>query len=266
MQNQRGAFMTLLRVLATNAKTVYLFVCNYNVIVLVWATIGTFCAKRSQQRSTVLSFDASHGRYPIDTSSYDVLSYASLYWANTIKSFSLSTLWMFIVALNFSISNQRQSTSVHEDKFNKPWRPLPSQRITPSQASTLLVITTTLGLLFSYVFGGLNPYLIQLAASYHYNDLGGAHGHHLIRDVLNAIGLTSWLYGCIDVAGGPTVRYSSSDAITGLTLVAAVTTTIAIQDFRDIYGDRQCGRATFPIVIGLRASFSPSQYSCGHLG
>jgi hypothetical protein len=28
-------------------KTMYLFACNYNVIILVWATIGTICAKRS---------------------------------------------------------------------------------------------------------------------------------------------------------------------------------------------------------------------------
>ena len=253
MRQQFSAVLSLRKFLKFNVKTIYLFVCNYNVIILVWATIGTLCAKRSQQRSTIPSYNASREGSSIDTSSTGIsgiLAHASLYSVDTIKGFLLSTIWVFTVALNFSISNQRQPASVHEDKLNKPWRPIPSQRITPSQASTLLINTSTFGLLFSSVFGGLGPYLIQLAASYHYNDLGGAHGHHVVRDVLNAIGMTSWLYGCIEVAGGPTVRYSNSDASTALTLIAAVTTTIAIQDFRDIYGDRKCGRATLPIVVG----------------
>jgi 4-hydroxybenzoate polyprenyltransferase len=186
------------------------------------------------------------------------------HWVEGLTGFLLSLVWVTIVALGFSISNQRRPSSVQEDTLNKPWRPLPSQRITPSQASTLLVVTSLIGLSYSTVFGGLGPYLVQLAASYHYNDLGGAQGHHVVRDILNAIGMTSWLYGCIDVAGGSDFHFSKSELYTSMTLIAAITTTIAIQDFRDQEGDRACGRATFPIVLGhgvARATLAASVLS-----
>ncbi|KAF2870612.1 UbiA prenyltransferase family [Massariosphaeria phaeospora] len=169
---------------------------------------------------------------------------------DTLKSFSLSFFWVAIVAMGFSISNQRQPASIHEDSLNKPWRPIPSQRITPSQANTLFSVVTVMGLVYSGLFGGLGPYLIQLAATYMYNDLGGAQGHHVIRDFLNAVGMTSWVFGCIDVAAGPGFHFTSADLIPSAVLAAAITTTIAIQDFRDFDGDRECGRATLPIAIG----------------
>ncbi|KAF2011830.1 hypothetical protein BU24DRAFT_353788 [Aaosphaeria arxii CBS 175.79] len=165
-------------------------------------------------------------------------------------------IWVTIVALGFSISNQRKPTSIQEDGFNKPWRPLPSKRITPSQANALLAVSTAVGLFFSMVYGGLVPYIIQLAASYHYNDLGGAQGHYVIRDGLNAIGMTSWLYGCIEVAGGPDLHFSKSDLTTSVTLFIAITTTIAVQDLRDLDGDSKCGRATMPITLGHKTARS----------
>ncbi|KAF2681133.1 hypothetical protein K458DRAFT_457743 [Lentithecium fluviatile CBS 122367] len=222
-----------------HSKTVYLFICNYNVIIIVWAGMGTISSKRSTHHTAVLHFSNSQN---------------TSHWADTLKSFSLSMIWVIIVALGFSISNQRQPASIQEDSLNKPWRPLPSRRITSSQASAILLITTIIGLLYSVFLGGLVPYLIQLVASYYYNDLGGAQGHHVIRDALNAIGMTSWLFGCIKVAGGPGFQFSNSELFTSVALVAAIVTTIAIQDFRDLDGDRECGRATLPIVLGHGAA------------
>jgi 4-hydroxybenzoate polyprenyltransferase len=245
------------RRLAFNIKTLYLFICNYNVIILIWAAMGTICAKRSTHQPFASPLYTSPSRSLNDTRTMTpdaFLGFPGFHlqweWMDTLKSFSLSAVWVLIVALGFSISNQRQPTSIREDSVNKPWRPLPSQRITPSQASTLLVITSIIGLLFSSVFGGLVPYLLQLAASYHYNDLGGAQGHHAVRDLLNGIGMTAWLFGCMDVAGGPGFRFSNSDLATSVVLTAAIATTIAIQDFRDLDGDSKCGRATLPIVLG----------------
>jgi 4-hydroxybenzoate polyprenyltransferase len=243
------------RGLKFHIKTIYLFICNYNVIVVVWALLGTTISMRSTHHSDILySFQTTSKSKLIKTFgsiNHDRSDLAiDFHWVDVLTGFSLSLVWVTIVALGFSISNQRRPSSVQEDTLNKPWRPLPSQRITPSQASALLVVTSLIGLSYSTVFGGLGPYLVQLAASYHYNDLGGAQSHHVVRDILNAIGVTSWLYGCIDVAGGSDFHFSTSELYTSMTIVAATTTTIAIQDFRDLEGDRACGRATFPIVLG----------------
>jgi hypothetical protein len=245
--------IALARRLAFNLKTVYLFVCNDIIIIVIWAAMGTICSQRSTYYPAVVSISAAPNTPSSDIgyiAYHRFLSFLDVPWANMLKGFSLSAVWVFMVSLGFSISNQRQPVSVQEDTLNKPWRPLPSHRITFLQASKLLSITTTIGLLFSSVFGGLGPYLIQLAASYYYNDLGGAQGHHFIRDLLNGIGMTAWLFGCIDIAGGPGFHFSISNVANSVVLIAAITCTIAIQDFRDLDGDLQCGRATFPIVFG----------------
>jgi hypothetical protein len=248
------------RRLAFNLKTVYL--CNYNVIIFIWAAMGTICSRRTTHHSVTSPLAVFPNRSLNDTQTIvsDGLLYFRIYpwagslpslqWMHILQSFSLSAVWALIVALGFSILNQRQPTSIQEGKFNKPWRPLPSHRITPSQASILLIVTSIVGFLFSTIVSSLGPYLIQFAASYHYNDLGGAQGHYVIRNVLNAIGMTGWLFGCIEVAGGPGFRFSNSQLVTSIVLMAAITTTIAIQDFRDLDGDRKCGRATLPIVLG----------------
>ena len=175
-------------------------------------------------------------------------------WDYPLKGLVMSFIWITIIALGFSISNQRGPASIQEDSINKPWRPIPSGRISPSQATSLLRFVVAVGFLISMRFGGLAPYIVQLAATYHYNDLGGAQGHYIIRDLLNAIGMTSWLYGCIDVAGGVHLRLHETDPTTALLLVAAITMTIAVQDLRDLDGDRKCGRATLPIIFGNRNS------------
>lgn len=256
-------FQALTQRMAYNFRTVYLFVCNYNFIVLLWAGVGTICSKNLLRHTTHPSTDHPlpiHQTYIRPTPNILINTTPELGqaiqfgdtsdWTDSLKRFSASLTWVFIVALSFSISNQRHPASVQEDKVNKPWRPLPSYRITSAQASRLLLVTTTVGLFFSISFGGLWPYILQLVASYHYNDLGGAKGHHFVRGLLNAVGMTAWLFGCVDVARGRDVQFSKSELTTGLVLVASIVSTIAIQDFRDFEGDYKCGRATLPIVLG----------------
>lgn len=237
VQKEHNSTMATRRNSVFNFYTFYLFIRNYNVIILVWSILGTICSKRLLQQPTITELLASRSLF-------------AHYWMDLLRSLILSGTWVFIAAICFSISNQRSPSSIQEDGINKPWRPIPSQRITVSEANTLLFLSTLGGFLLSIAYGGVAPYLIQLAAPYYYNDLGGSKGHHFIRDFLNAVGMTSWLYGCIQAAGGPTMQFVNSELVTSVLLVAAITTTIAIQDFRDIEGDEKCGRATFTIVIG----------------
>jgi 4-hydroxybenzoate polyprenyltransferase len=241
-----GAISASLRRLTYHLKTLYLFTSNYNVILILWTATGTLCAERSLSSSS----NSSASDRTLSTGGKSSLSSIELQWLHTLKGFSLSLLWVTVVGLGFSISNQRHPSSIAEDSINKPWRPLPSGRITPHATTVVLIITSLLGLLLSCYIGGLTPYLVQLAGTYVYNDLGGGNGHSFFRDLLNAIGLTSWMFGCMDVARGPSSKFSEYELNTSVLLVAAVVSTIAIQDFRDLEGDRKCGRHTLPMLLG----------------
>lgn len=61
-------------------------------------------------------------------------------------------VWMDLLV--FDISNQRQPESVVEDAANKPWRPLPSGRITPDGARRLLLIAIPACIAKSLILGG----------------------------------------------------------------------------------------------------------------
>jgi 4-hydroxybenzoate polyprenyltransferase len=241
-----------------HCKTAYLFVCNYNVIIVIWALMGYIGSCRLKNRSATVLHSRLSPTDPINVLGSNMGGYLwnimIPLWMLMLDRFLFSLIWVTIVATGFSISNQRRTVSIREDSINKPWRPIPSNRISPSHATKLLLYITATGFLFSTYVGVLWPYTIQLAATYHYNDLGGANGHYIVRDILNAIGMISWLFGCIGAAGGTELRFSRSDLITALVLVAVTTTTVAVQDFRDIDGDRQCGRNTLPIALGEKVS------------
>jgi 4-hydroxybenzoate polyprenyltransferase len=50
-------------------------------------------------------------------------------------NFIRTVIWIWTHLLQANVSNQ--TFSGHEDKLNKPWRPLPSGRVTPKQARIL---------------------------------------------------------------------------------------------------------------------------------
>ncbi|KAF2704083.1 hypothetical protein K504DRAFT_341597, partial [Pleomassaria siparia CBS 279.74] len=167
-----------------------------------------------------------------------------------LRNLLLPFVWITLVTISFSISNQRLPSSIREDSLNKPWRPIPSQLITPQKASVFLMISNITGFIFSWVVGANKLYLIQMIVSYLYNDRGGGDSHYVIRDFLNGIGLTTWAFGATSAAKGPSFAFSNSDLVAGTIMILAIATTNGIQDFRDLYGDRICGRGTFPLLIG----------------
>ncbi|KAF2257169.1 hypothetical protein BU26DRAFT_558576 [Trematosphaeria pertusa] len=97
---------------------------------------------------------------------------------------------------------------------------------------------------------GFNAFLLQTIITYYYNELGGSQGLWIIRDTESALGLVTWLFGCISVAGGPELRFGGSELVSASVLLAATASTMAIQDFRDMERDRASGRRTLPISLG----------------
>ena len=159
-------------------------------------------------------------------------------------------LWMWLNTLAFTVANRRLPSSVIEDAINKPWRPLPSGRITIDQARHLLLtIIPTLFILTLYV-GGTEFALVGLVLNWMHNDLGGADDSYIVRNLINALGLVCWTAGTISVAcgGEHTLNLMGRRwlAIEG----AVIFTTLHVQDLRDEAGDRARGRKTAPIVLG----------------
>ena len=104
----------------------------------------------------------------------------------------LKVVWVFIHLLQFCVSNQ--TLDAEEDLKNKPWRPIPSGRISLRSALFLRWTLIPLCLLFSIVCGVLSPSVLFLAATIAYNELRlGA--HWFLRNVLNAVGYASFSFG-----------------------------------------------------------------------
>ncbi|KAF8490135.1 UbiA prenyltransferase family [Russula emetica] len=179
----------------------------------------------------------------------------TLFAAAAAPSCSLSrllhtVLWLWIHTLQLGLANQTLPHAIAEDRMNHPDRPLPAGRITVRQARKLRWMMVPLCLLLSAAYGprtlltGFGVALFMLA----YNECGGARGHWLIRNGLNAIGYA------LAEAGATLVTCQSESEADGTVWISValsagiILTTIHAQDYKDIQGDIAAGRVTLPIA------------------
>ncbi|KAI8942577.1 hypothetical protein NX059_000635 [Plenodomus lindquistii] len=99
---------------------------------------------------------------------------------------ALTLIWLNLLA--FTISNQRTPTAVEEDKVNKPYRPIPSGRISCDQARQLLLVLTPMVGVAAYTSGVWTETGLLFVAQWMYNDLGGCEAHYLVRNLLSTVG------------------------------------------------------------------------------
>lgn len=157
-------------------------------------------------------------------------------------------LWTWSNLFLFNLHNQRQGMA--EDALNKPWRPLPSGRLTSEQATFITYFMYPITWTIAIRFGGLVPCLFETAFSLWYNELGGSENPFL-KNLLNGVGLTCFLVGPLEVATGHSIYSSQGKSAAWIFIIAgAMTVTSHIQDFRDVGGDRAAGRKTIPLIIG----------------
>ncbi|KAL8746852.1 MAG: hypothetical protein Q9190_001176 [Brigantiaea leucoxantha] len=163
-------------------------------------------------------------------------------------------LWIWSTLLLETISNQRLASSIVEDSINKPWRPLPAQRLTRAEARQLLIVLIPLVFLTSFLLGGHSGLQATIALqifSYMYNDLGGADENFIVRNILNACGLTCFSVGAAIVATGSADHSLNQWAHYWMALLGTViTSTVQTQDLPDMEGDRKRGRRTIPLIYG----------------
>lgn len=176
-------------------------------------------------------------------------------------------VWVNLVVID--IQNQRGPGSVEEDRINKPDRPLPSGKVSPNEAGSLLVAFAIIAVLASYCLGAPGASVAVITLGYMYSDLGGAE-HPVLKNLLNALGMPCFAVGALQVALNPVSSSSSSSSsfptssaspwvplLAGrwvLALMAAIFSTITIQDIKDQEGDSARGRRTVPLVVGDAAA------------
>ena len=159
--------------------------------------------------------------------------------------------WSWINLLLFNLHNQRHPEAIHEDSVNKPWRPLPAKRLTPTEATCLMYWVYPVVILSSAISGGLGPCLLEAFSCLWYNEWGGAE-NPLLKNLLNAAGFACFLAGPLEIASGSSVMLGESrTALQWLgVLGAAIFSTVHTQDFRDQDGDRMRKRQTVPLMLG----------------
>ena len=154
------------------------------------------------------------------------------------------------------IANQRLPVSVLEDSINKPWRPIPANRISQEESRCLLLRAIPVTVLLSWYLGVARECVAGIMFIWMYNDLGGSGEGWFTRNVLNAIALCTWYAAATAIIlkrnGTPEL---SEQTRAWLVMVAIIiTTTVQTQDFGDRDGDKVCQRRTMPLVFGDTAT------------
>lgn len=100
----------------------------------------------------------------------------------------LTPIWVLLHLLLIDIDNQ--SISIDEDKFNKPWRPLPSGRVTQISAINIARALYPTCIILSLLIGGHQLVLSSICFAilvFIYNHLR-LNGHWFWKNAINTCG------------------------------------------------------------------------------
>ncbi|KAF1996803.1 hypothetical protein P154DRAFT_547785 [Amniculicola lignicola CBS 123094] len=164
-------------------------------------------------------------------------------------AYGLAFFWVYINILPLLINNQRRDESLAEDAQNKPWRPLPSKRLTQKEAVTLIITLYPIALVLSLAMGGHRQAFALFLLGVWYNDFGGARGP-LKRNFINASAYVCLASGAMEVALSRSQPLSLEHSSWFVVIWLVVFTTGHTQDMSDQAGDVLAGRRTLPIALG----------------
>ncbi|KAF1847087.1 uncharacterized protein K460DRAFT_374232 [Cucurbitaria berberidis CBS 394.84] len=165
----------------------------------------------------------------------------------------LVAVWLWLVILQFCLQNQRNPGSVEEDSINKPWRPIPSGRVTSAQVEYLLIATHILASVASCCLGVLPIFVVYIILITAYNDFGGGDHNGILRNLFCGAGFSCYFSGAMSIALGPDISMSfQAWKWTLLITFCILATTIQTQDFRDEAGDKARNRSTLVTKLGRK--------------
>ncbi|KAL8711955.1 MAG: hypothetical protein Q9220_003651 [cf. Caloplaca sp. 1 TL-2023] len=160
-------------------------------------------------------------------------------------------LWNWLNLFLFDLCNQSVTQSVVEDSVNKPWRAIPSGRITATQTRTLLLFVIPSVYLATLSLGGTWEAVTLMIGTWMYNDLGGADNGVVMRNLLNGFGYICYSSGSMKVATGFGTHNLNERSTWWLAMIGAIIfTTLQMQDMPDVHGDAKRGRKTIPLIYG----------------
>lgn len=166
----------------------------------------------------------------------------------------LVVFWVWVNLCPFNIDNQRRDIAILEDEINKPWRTMPSRRMTPQEARTLMLCLYALALFVSLGLGGVRQCLALMLLGYSYNEAKLADRSWVSRNGVNALGFCCFTSGALEVALGTTLKYGTTgheQIFKWLGIISAVVfSTVQMQDMADQEGDRIRQRKTMPLAVG----------------
>ncbi|KAJ6489645.1 UbiA prenyltransferase family [Mycena vitilis] len=163
---------------------------------------------------------------------------------SSLSKFLQGEAWIWLHLLMCNVSNQAYGEE--EDMINRPWRPIPSKRVTKQQVRILRWATVFLCLLLSAFHGPEVVYasLGLFLTTFLYDEAGLA-AHVIGKNFCNIGGYTTFELGATMIMGDNRLDLVSlaAVALSGILIF----TTIQAQDFPDVEGDAALGRVTFPI-------------------
>lgn len=181
-------------------------------------------------------------------------------WISILSRLPLAILFNWTNLLVFDIANQRIWESVLEDKLNKPWRPIPSGRMTRSEARQALQLIIPLVLALNhYCLGVGSETACIIVGCWVYNDLKASDESWLTRNAVCALGFGVFNWGSLKVVvGGGGAGNSSGITTAGFVWICmyslVIFTTMHVQDMKDTVGDAARGRRTAPLIFGDRVA------------
>ncbi|KAJ9223792.1 hypothetical protein DTO169C6_3906 [Paecilomyces variotii] len=173
-------------------------------------------------------------------------------WNDLSAALSHAGFYAWLYVFHFDCSNQKDPESIREDKLNKPWRAIPSGRLSIESAQHWYIAATCLLLLATGTWlGGFPEALFFMAETWVYDYASGA-SSWWGKNIINALFYMTGQLGATRVAaeamGSTTMTRAGYEWC--LLLGINTFTTVQIQDLRDQEGDRARGRRTVPLVIG----------------
>lgn len=177
-------------------------------------------------------------------------------WLSVLQNFPAVLLFNWWHALIFDLSHQWSPQSVAEDRLNKPWRPIPSGKITGDQTRRIILAIIPLSLALNYYLNVWDQGIVIHVITWLYNDLGACDDWFFIRDLCTASAFAMFNSGALKIASGCHLLPEDQCSVNGPGRVwtgiisAIIFTTMQVQDLKDQEGDRLRKRKTVVLLFG----------------